>query len=220
MGDGIYNAGELGYKGGLSLTNNVIMGNTSYSLGGGIYNSGTWSSNSLITGNTAERARWYIYPSGELTTQEESYDIDARRFIKNKLHPTYPDIYDVGNLTTLFPSPNPSPKPTILVGSGSFDANKQKVVFEVTLSSAYDKPVSVDYYTLDGSTNSIDPEKSKDFESIVKNPLYSSRVNYCAKKLRLTSSEVKVYLLTTKALSCLQKIRHFVVGAKRKKEKR
>jgi hypothetical protein len=37
------------------------------------------------------------------------------------------------------------------------------LIFEVKLSSTYDKPITVDYYTLDGSANSIDPEPIKRF---------------------------------------------------------
>jgi len=43
--------------------------------------------------------------------------------------------------------------------------------FEVKLSSAYDKPITVDYYTLDGSANSIDPNQLKDFNNVVKQTL-------------------------------------------------
>ncbi|WP_197091299.1 right-handed parallel beta-helix repeat-containing protein, partial [Crocosphaera watsonii] len=111
LGGGIYNQGEA------DLTNNTITGNTSSRLGGGIYNGGTWSSNSTISGNISNQA-WYITPDGELTTSPGYNDYDPNtgesEFIEYNLHPTYPDIYDIGDtgsFTPLPPSPEPNPEP-------------------------------------------------------------------------------------------------------------
>jgi predicted outer membrane repeat protein len=173
-GGGIYNY----YGGGtLTLTNNIITGNSA-GLGGGIYNynKGTWSSNSIISGNTANQV-WYIdleNPDGHPTTDKSSW-IDGK-LIANPIHPTYPNIYDQGTFTALPPTPNPPPKPTISVSNAWVDipagTNQTKVLtFEVKLSSTYDKPITVDYYTLDGSANSIDSTQLKDFNNVVKRTL-------------------------------------------------
>ncbi|MFM7714281.1 MAG: endo-1,3-1,4-beta-glycanase ExsH, partial [Microcystis sp.] len=87
------------------------------------------------------------------------------------------DIFDQGTFTALPPNPNPPPKPTISVSNAWVDipagTNQTKVLkFEVKLSSAYDKPIIVDYYTLDGSANSIDPNQLKDFNNVVKETIY------------------------------------------------
>jgi hypothetical protein len=127
-----------------TLTNNIITGNSADKNGGGIANSGKWSSNSIISGNTANKE--------------------------------YPNILDIGTFTALPPSPNPPPKPTISVSNAWVDipagTNQTKVLtFEVKLSSTYDKPITVDYYTLDGSANSIDSTQLKDFNNVVKRTL-------------------------------------------------
>ncbi|MGV2388191.1 MAG UNVERIFIED_CONTAM: hypothetical protein LVR29_07195 [Microcystis novacekii LVE1205-3] len=81
----------------------------------------------------------------------------------------YPNIYDdCCTYTALPPTPDSPPKPTISVSNAWVDVpagtNQTKVLkFEVKLSSTYDKPITVDYYTLDGSANSIDPEPIKRF---------------------------------------------------------
>ncbi|NCR10802.1 MAG: endo-1,3-1,4-beta-glycanase ExsH, partial [Microcystis aeruginosa LG13-11] len=173
-GGGIYNY----YGGGtLTLTNNIITGNSA-GLGGGIYNynNGTWSSNSIISGNTANQV-WYIdleNPDGHPTTDKSSW-IDGK-LIANPIHPTYPNIFDIGTFIELPPTPNPPPKPTISVSNAWVDipagTNQTKVLtFEVKLSSTYDKPITVDYYTLDGSANSIDSTQLKDFNNVVKQTL-------------------------------------------------
>ncbi|NCR45183.1 MAG: endo-1,3-1,4-beta-glycanase ExsH, partial [Microcystis aeruginosa SX13-01] len=173
-GGGIYNY----YGGGtLTLTNNIITGNSA-GLGGGIYNynKGTWSSNSIISGNTASKV-WYINPedsNGHSTSAE--FHFSNGKKIANPIDPKYPNIYDSGTFTALPPTPNPPPKPTISVSNAWVDipagTNQTKVLtFEVKLSSTYDKPITVDYYTLDGSANSIDSTQLKDFDNVVKRTL-------------------------------------------------
>ncbi|REJ53046.1 MAG: endo-1,3-1,4-beta-glycanase ExsH [Microcystis aeruginosa DA14] len=170
-GGGIYNDSW----GTLTLTNNILTNNNA-NLGGGIYNRGTWSSNSIISGHTANQV-WYIDledPDGHSTTDKSSW-IDGK-LIANPIDPKYPNIYDEGTFTALPPTPNPPPKPTISVSNAWVDVpagtNQTKVLkFEVKLSSAYDKPITVDYYTLDGSANSIDSKQLKDFNNVVKQTL-------------------------------------------------
>ena len=65
--------------------------------------------------------------------------------------PKYPNIFDIGTYTALPLTPDSPPKPTISVSNAWFDAPAGKVIFEVKLSSTYDKPITVDYYTLDVS---------------------------------------------------------------------
>ena len=166
-GGGIFNYGGNYYTGTLTLTNNIITNNNA-NLGGGIYNRGTWSSNSIISGNTANQV-WYINPDGDLTTSESSW-INGQ-WIANPIDPQYPNIYDDATYTALPPTPDSPPKPTISVSNAWFDAPAGKVIFEVKLSSTYDKPITVDYYTLDGSANSIDPNQLKDFNNVVKQTL-------------------------------------------------
>ena len=180
-GGGIYNQGEA------DLTNNTITGNTSSRLGGGIYNGGTWSSNSTISGNISNQA-WYITPDGELTTSPGYNDYDPNtgesEFIEYNLHPTYPDIYDIGDtgsFTPLPPSPEPNPEPnpeptpqpTISISDSwvevETDTNETTLIFEVELSSEYDKPIIVEYYTLDGSATSS--ETKKDYNKVSQNIL-------------------------------------------------
>ena len=156
-GGGIYNWGTS------TLTNNILTNNNA-NVGGGIYNSGTWSSNSTISGNTANQV-WYIDKNGKSTL-----------FNTEIQDPKYPNIFDIGTYTALPPTPNSPPKPTISVSNAWVDVpagtNQTKVLkFEVKLSSAYDKPITVDYYTLDGSANSIDPNQLKDFNNVVKQTL-------------------------------------------------
>ncbi|MBD2624714.1 right-handed parallel beta-helix repeat-containing protein [Microcystis flos-aquae FACHB-1344] len=165
-GGGISNTGTL------TLTNNIITSNSA-PYGGGIYNGGTWSSNSIISGNTSSKV-WYIDPNGRSTASESSW-INGK-WIANPIDPKYPNIYDDGTFTALPPTPNPPPKPTISVSNAWVDVpagtNQTKVLkFEVKLSSAYDKPITVDYYTLDGSANSIDSKQLKDFNNVVKQTL-------------------------------------------------
>ncbi len=172
-GGGIFNS-----KGTLTLTNGIITSNSANYLGGGIYNNvwGTLSSNSIISGNTANQV-WYIDledPDGHSTTDKSSW-INGK-WIANPIDPKYPNIYDEGTFTALPPTPNPPPKPTISVSNAWVDVpagtNQTKVLkFEVKLSSAYDKPITVDYYTLDGSANSIDSKQLKDFNNVVKQTL-------------------------------------------------
>ncbi len=153
-GGGIYNSY---YNGQLTLTNNILTNNNA-NVGGGIYNWGTWSSNSTISGNTANQV-WYIDENGKS---------DLFRGIRD---PKYPNIYDDATYTALPPTPDSPPKPTISVSNARFDAPTGKVIFEVKLSSTYNKPITVDYYTLDGSANSIDPNQLKDFNNVVKQTL-------------------------------------------------
>ncbi|MCA2656015.1 right-handed parallel beta-helix repeat-containing protein, partial [Microcystis sp. M061S2] len=160
-GGGIYNGGTL------TLTNNILTNNNA-NLGGGIYNRGTWSSNSIISGHTANQV-WYIDSDGDSTTSESSW-INGQ-WIANPIDPKYPNIYDDATYTALPPTPDSPPKPTISVSNAWFDAPTGKVIFEVKLSSTYDKPITVDYYTLDGSANSIDPNQLKDFNNVVKRTL-------------------------------------------------
>ncbi|WP_049935800.1 Calx-beta domain-containing protein, partial [Microcystis aeruginosa] len=160
-GGGIYNGGTL------TLTNNILTNNNA-NLGGGIYNRGTWSSNSIISGHTANQV-WYIDSDGDSTTSKSSW-INGQ-WIANPIDPKYPNIYDDATYTALPPTPDSPPKPTISVSNARFDAPTGKVIFEVKLSSAYDKPITVDYYTLDGSANSIDPNQLKDFNNVVKKTL-------------------------------------------------
>ncbi|WP_238707314.1 beta strand repeat-containing protein [Microcystis aeruginosa] len=154
-GGGIFNF-QLGT---LTLTNNILTNNNA-NLGGGIYNRGTWSSNSIISGHTANQV-WYMDSNGKSTEYNSN----------NKIDPKYPNIYDDATYTALPPTPDSPPKPTISVSNARFDAPTGKVIFEVKLSSAYDKPITVDYYTLDGSANSIDPNQLKDFNNVVKQTL-------------------------------------------------
>ncbi|MDB9412819.1 Calx-beta domain-containing protein, partial [Microcystis aeruginosa CS-567/02] len=154
-GGGIFNF-QLGT---LTLTNNILTNNNA-NLGGGIYNRGTWSSNSIISGHTANQV-WYMDSNGKSTEYNSN----------NKIDPKYPNIYDDATYTALPPTPDSPPKPTISVSNARFDAPTGKVIFEVKLSSAYDKPITVDYYTLDGSANSIDPNQLKDFNNVVKKTL-------------------------------------------------
>jgi hypothetical protein len=173
-GGGIYNRGTL------NLKNNVITGNSSNSYGGGIYNRGNWSSSSIITGNNSDRV-WYIDSSGELTTIGQYYDNNLRRFVHNKVHPTFPNIYDEGGFTSLPPSTPPSadpttPEPTLSISNGRVvvPAGADQVgllEFDVKLSSASDKPVVVEYYTLDGNTRSIRIDPLKDFDRVYKETL-------------------------------------------------
>ncbi len=169
-GGGIENAGTL------TLTNNIITSNSA-PYGGGIFNVGTWSSNSIISGNTSSKV-WYIDSNGRSTPSESSWnDINGKWTANpNPIDPKYPNIYDSGTFTALPPTPNPPPKPTISVSNAWVDVpagtNQTKVLkFEVKLSSAYDKPITVDYYTLDGSANSIDSKQLKDFNNVVKQTL-------------------------------------------------
>ncbi|WP_430014925.1 Calx-beta domain-containing protein [Microcystis protocystis FBCC-A270] len=171
-GGGIFNSDNAGNTGTLTLTNNIITSNSA-PYGGGIYNTGTWSSNSIISGNTASKV-WYIDPDGHSTISNFSGTIYNK--IANPIDPKYPNIYDEGTFTALPPTPNPPPKPTISVSNAWVDVpagtNQTKVLkFEVKLSSAYDKPITVDYYTLDGSANSIDSKQLKDFNNVVKQTL-------------------------------------------------
>ncbi|MCZ8039857.1 MAG: right-handed parallel beta-helix repeat-containing protein, partial [Microcystis sp. LE17-20A] len=157
-GGGIYNNGGTS-----TLTNNILTNNNA-NVGGGIFNWGTWSSNSTISGNTANQV-WYIDKNGKSTL-----------FNTEIQDPKYPNIFDIGTYTALPPTPNSPPKPTISVSNAWVDVpagtNQTKVLkFEVKLSSAYDKPITVDYYTLDGSANSIDPNQLKDFNNVVKRTL-------------------------------------------------
>ncbi|MDY7050016.1 MAG: Calx-beta domain-containing protein, partial [Microcystis panniformis WG22] len=162
-GGGISNGGTL------TLTNNIITNNNA-NLGGGIGNYGTWNSNSIISGNTANQV-WYINPDG-LSVVDEFTRIDySNQKITNPIDPKYPNIFDQRTFTALPPTPDSPPKPTISVSNTRFDAPAGKVIFEVKLSSAYDKPITVDYYTLDGSANSIDPNQLKDFNNVVKQTL-------------------------------------------------
>ncbi|NCR47416.1 MAG: endo-1,3-1,4-beta-glycanase ExsH, partial [Microcystis aeruginosa SX13-01] len=156
--------GGVIYKWGTSTLTNNILTNNNANVGGGIYNSGTWSSNSTISGNTANQV-WYIDKNGKSTL-----------FNTEIQDPKYPNIFDIGTYTALPPTPNSPPKPTISVSNAWVDVpagtNQTKVLkFEVKLSSAYDKPITVDYYTLDGSANSIDPNQLKDFNNVVKQTL-------------------------------------------------
>ncbi|QGZ90469.1 Calx-beta domain-containing protein [Microcystis aeruginosa] len=174
-GDYVWGGGISNANGTLTLTNNIITGNSA-GLGGGIYNhyTGTWSSNSIISGNTANRV-WYGNPDEHPTTDKYSWTIGGK-LIANPIHPTYPNIFDAGTFTALPPTPNPPPKPTISVSNAWVDipagTNQTKVLtFEVKLSSTYDKPITVDYYTLDGSANSIDSTQLKDFNNVVKQTL-------------------------------------------------
>ncbi len=161
VGGGINNGGTL------TLTNNIITSNSAF-YGGGIVNGGTWSSNSIISGNTSSKV-WYIDSNGDSTTFGSSW-INGK-WIANPIDPKYPNIYDSGTFTALPPTPDSPPKPTISVSNAWFDAPAGKVIFEVKLSSTYDKPITVDYYTLDGSANSIDPNQLKDFNNVVKQTL-------------------------------------------------
>ncbi|MCZ8223651.1 MAG: right-handed parallel beta-helix repeat-containing protein, partial [Microcystis sp. LE19-84.1B] len=162
-GGGIYN-----YNSGTSTLTNNILTNNNANLGGGIYNRGTWSSNSIISGHTANQV-WYIDSDGDSTTFESSW-INGQ-WIANPIDPQYPNIYDDATYTALPPTPDSPPKPTISVSNAWFDAPTGKVIFEVKLSSTYNKPITVDYYTLDGSANSIDPNQLKDFNNVVKQTL-------------------------------------------------
>ncbi|TRU38100.1 MAG: hypothetical protein EWV50_12350 [Microcystis aeruginosa Ma_MB_F_20061100_S20] len=165
IGGGIYNGGTL------TLTNNIITSNSA-SYGGGITSSRSWSSNSIISGNTGSKV-WYIDSNGHSTPSEFSW---IGKWIANPIDPEYPNIYDDGTFTELPPTPNSPPKPTISVSNAWVDVpagtNQTKVLkFEVKLSSAYNKPITVDYYTLDGSANSIDSKQLKDFNNVVKQTL-------------------------------------------------
>ncbi|MFM7713736.1 MAG: hypothetical protein ACKO7A_13805, partial [Microcystis sp.] len=157
-GGGISNGGTL------TLTNNIITNNNA-NLGGGIGNYGTWNSNSIISGNTANQV-WYINPDG-LSVVDEFTRIDySNQKITNPIDPKYPNIFDQRTFTALPPTPDSPPKPTISVSNVWVDVpagtNQTKVlIFEAKLSSAYDKPITVDYYTLAGSANSIDPSQLK-----------------------------------------------------------
>ncbi len=167
-GGGISNGGTL------TLTNNIITNNNA-NLGGGIGNYGTWNSNSIISGNTANQV-WYINPDGLSVVDEFTWIDYSNQKITNPIDPKYPNIFDQVTFTALPPTPNPPPKPTISVSNAWVDVpagtNQTKVLkFEVKLSSAYDKPITVDYYTLDGSANSIDPNQLKDFNNVVKKTL-------------------------------------------------
>ena len=167
-GGGISNGGTL------TLTNNIITNNNA-NLGGGIGNYGTWNSNSIISGNTANQV-WYINPDGLSVVDEFTWIDYSNQKITNPIDPKYPNIFDQGTFTALPPTPNPPPKPTISVSNAWVDVpagtNQTKVLkFEVKLSSAYDKPITVDYYTLDGSANSIDSKQLKDFNNVVKQTL-------------------------------------------------
>ncbi|ODV40076.1 Calx-beta domain-containing protein [Microcystis aeruginosa] len=168
VGGGISNGGTL------TLTNNIITNNNA-TRGGGIGNYGTWNSNSIISGNTANKV-WYINPDGRSVVDEFTWIDYSNQKITNPIDPKYPNIFDQGTFTALPPTPNPPPKPTISVSNAWVDVpagtNQTKVLkFEVKLSSAYDKPITVDYYTLDGSANSIDSKQLKDFNNVVKQTL-------------------------------------------------
>ncbi|MDJ0843582.1 MAG: Calx-beta domain-containing protein, partial [Crocosphaera sp.] len=158
-----------------TLIDNIITGNTAEGKGGGIYNNGTWSSNSTISGNISNE-EWYITPEEELTTNPRYYDRDLEKYVDNKLHPTYPDIYDIGDtgsFTELPPSPETSPQPTISISDSwieiEVNTNQKKLIFEVELSSEHDQSIVVDYYTLDGSASSS--ERQKDFDKVSNNTL-------------------------------------------------
>ncbi len=168
VGGGISNGGTL------TLTNNIITNNNA-TRGGGISNSGTWNSNSIISGNTANQV-WYINPDGRSVVDEFTWIDYSNQKITNPIDPKYPNIFDARTFTALPPTPDSPPKPTISVSNAWVDVpagtNQTKVLkFEVKLSSAYDKPITVDYYTLDGSANSIDPNQLKDFNNVVKKTL-------------------------------------------------
>ncbi|WP_287710038.1 Calx-beta domain-containing protein, partial [Microcystis sp. M086S1] len=162
QGGGIYNWGTL------TITNNTISGNTA-SSGGGILNVGTSTlTNNIITGNSADKNGGGIANSGKWSSNSI--------ISGNTANKEYPNILDIGTFTALPPSPNPPPKPTISVSNAWVDipagTNQTKVLtFEVKLSSTYDKPITVDYYTLDGSANSIDSTQLKDFDNVVKQTL-------------------------------------------------
>ncbi|TRU09317.1 MAG: endo-1,3-1,4-beta-glycanase ExsH, partial [Microcystis aeruginosa Ma_MB_F_20061100_S19] len=162
-GGGISNGGTL------TLTNNIITNNNA-NLGGGIGNYGTWNSNSIISGNTANQV-WYINPDGLSVVDEFTWIDYSNQKITNPIDPKYPNIFDQVTFTALPPTPDSPPKPTISVSNARFDAPAGKVIFEVKLSSTYNKPITVDYYTLDGSANSIDPNQLKDFNNVVKQTL-------------------------------------------------
>jgi hypothetical protein len=174
-GGGIISTSWYGSSGTLTLTNNIITNNSAYYGSGLVVGSGShggkWSSNSIISGNTANQV-WYIdleNPDGPSTTGKYSW-INGKS-IANPIDPKYPNIFDTGTFTALPPTPDSPPKPTISVSNAWFDAPAGKVIFEVKLSSTYDKPITVDYYTLDGSANSIDPNQLKDFNNVVKQTL-------------------------------------------------
>ncbi|MBD2620888.1 endo-1,3-1,4-beta-glycanase ExsH [Microcystis flos-aquae FACHB-1344] len=166
-GGGIYNDHPSPYLtlDGLYLNNNIITGNSA-DYGGGVFNrsinpygDNKWYTNSIISGNTANKV-WYLGPN-VTSSYYPWYSKDHR----------HPDIFTEGSVFGLPPTPNPPPKPTISVSNARFDAPAGKVIFEVKLSSTYDKPITVDYYTLDGSANSIDPNQLKDFNNVVKQTL-------------------------------------------------
>ncbi|MFN6009743.1 MAG: Calx-beta domain-containing protein, partial [Microcystis sp.] len=166
-GGGIYNDHPSPYLtlDGLYLNNNIITGNSA-DYGGGVFNrsinpygDNKWYTNSIISGNTANKV-WYLGPN-VTSSYYPWYSKDHR----------HPDIFTEGSVFGLPPTPNPPPKPTISVSNARFDAPAGKVIFEVKLSSTYDKPITVDYYTLDGSANSIDPNQLKYFNNVVKQTL-------------------------------------------------
>ncbi|MGK7878704.1 MAG: Calx-beta domain-containing protein [Crocosphaera sp.] len=169
--------GAIFNKGKANLKDNIITRNTASDKGGGIYNIGTWSSNSTISGNRSNK-KWFITPEGELTTNPGYYDSSIEEWVKHKVHPTYPDIYDLGDtgsFTPLPPSPEPLPEPTISISDSwvevEANTNHKTLVFEVELSSEYDKPIIVEYYTLDGSATSSDIDIEKDYNNISQNIL-------------------------------------------------
>ncbi|MDJ0581749.1 Calx-beta domain-containing protein, partial [Crocosphaera sp.] len=172
-----YSGGGIVNGGIATLENNIITGNTSGTYGGGIFNSGTWSSNSTISGNISNE-EWYINPDGELTSLRYGHYPPEYILSEHNLHPTYPDIFDLGDtgtFTPLPPFPETLPQPTISISDTwvevETNTNQKTLVFEVKLSSEYDKPIIVEYYTLDGSATSSDIDIEKDYNNISQNIL-------------------------------------------------
>jgi len=157
-GGGIYNSVFIN-SGVVNLSNDTITGNYAGNFGGGIYNSGTLNSSANISGNTAGKV-WYRSPEGIIRDSiNPEYIID----------PQYPNVYDKGKLVASPPTSPPTPEPSKPVVSVSAwveipagDNQEKTLEFTVTLSSASDKPIILDYYLLDGSANSLEKKNEQD----------------------------------------------------------
>jgi len=157
-GGGIYNSVFIN-SGVVNLSNDTITGNYAGNFGGGIYNSGTLNSSANISGNTAGKV-WYRSPEGIIRDSiNPEYIID----------PQYPNVYDKGKLVASPPTSPPTPEPSKPVVSVSAwveipagDTEPKTLEFTVTLSSASDKPIILDYYLLDGSANSLEKKNEQD----------------------------------------------------------
>jgi len=172
----------------LSSSGDNITGNTAEYHGGGLYNLGKYSLNSSINGNSAGSS-WYLSPDipslpahnlypQRLTVYKSHWiwTVDGQGYarqveVPHDLDPEYPNVFNVGKQLTSPPEESPiQPFVSLKDANAYLQAGLQtssRARFEVNLSSASQKHVSVDYFTLEGSASS----KSLDFMPVSRETL-------------------------------------------------